>query len=130
MFRIITVLFLFLFVSLDSVSAQSNFPRPKVAQKKADNPVPVKHQVTTSVNKEERKTVVKKSEPSLNSLNDYMLEMKAHAGNVEAQYLMGRRKLAENDSASEVLGINWLRQAQANGHERARLLLRNYRRKW
>ena len=132
MYKTISFLLFLLFVPLGNVSAQSNFPRPKVAQRKVEKPVPVPPQVSTPVHKEKDKGTapVKKSEPSLNSLNDYALEMKAHAGNVEAQYLMGRRKLAENDSASEVLGINWLRKAQSNGHEQARKILRSYRRKW
>ena len=118
--------------------AQANFPLPKVAQQtKVRKEERGKKQEATK-NQENRKPSETESSPNekgshatgLHQLDDYHLELKAHAGNAEAQYLMGLRKIARNDSVNEVLGINWMRASQSKGYLKARNFLRNYRRKW
>lgn len=53
--------------------------------------------------------------PSLTALSDYELEIEAGKGNIEAQYLLGKRLVSRSDSTSIVKGINYLNRAARNG---------------
>ena len=59
------------------------------------------------------------SPPSLTALSDYELEIEAGRGNIEAQYLLGKRLVNRSDSTSIVKGINFLNRAARNGSSEA-----------
>ena len=136
MLRYLTVLFFLLTCLASHVSAQSNFPAPKVAQKKSIPPVVVKEGVKEKNRDKDKGTkvvpVVKPEQPKekpLEQLSNYDLQLKA-GHDPQAQYLLGRRYIQRGDSVGEVIGINWLRQSAGNGNVKAKSFLRTYRKKW
>lgn len=60
---------------------------------------------------------------NLASLSNYELERQAMSGNVEAQYLLGKRWVSRHDSINVVKGIQYLKLAARNGSSEARVTL-------
>lgn len=68
--------------------------------------------------------------PSVKDMNLLELELAANNdNNIEAQYELGRRKINSADSASIVLGINYLKKAISNGSAAAQQELERTRQK-
>lgn len=82
------------------------------------------------VSKAQPKPVEKKNpkqqpqKTNASSLNNYELERLAMDGDVEAQYLMGKRWVSKHDSISVVKGIKYFKLAAQNGSSEAKSALR------
>lgn len=61
---------------------------------------------------------------NLSGLSNYELEKKALSGDVEAQYLLGKRWVSRHDSINVVKGIKYLKLAAQNGSSEAKSTLR------
>ncbi|MCR5198927.1 MAG: FHA domain-containing protein [Prevotella sp.] len=86
--------------------------------------------------KQQKKDIIKNNEkkeekiPSVKDMNLVELELAANNdNNIEAQYELGRRKINSADSASIVLGINYLKKAISNGSAAAQQELERTRQK-
>ena len=67
-------------------------------------------------NKEKKKIAPPAEKPvDISQLNPFELEKLAAKGDVQAQYLLGRRKAAAGDSANIILGLNYLKRARNGG---------------
>lgn len=77
-----------------------------------------KRKKTDKPQKQEVDAPEKVVESPLSSLSDMELETKAQHS-VEAQYEIGKRKVARKDSVSVVLGTNYLKKAAQNGSSEA-----------
>ncbi len=77
----------------------------------------------------EQKPEVKKEQPAPDkpdnaSLSNYELERMAMGGDVDAQYLLGKRWVSRHDSVNVVKGIQYLKLAARNGSSEANKALR------
>lgn len=77
--------------------------------------------------KKEKEPVVEKQsgKPNKANLSNYELEKLAMSGDVEAQYLLGKRWVSRHDSINVVKGIKYLKLASQNGSSEARSTLRS-----
>ena len=86
---------------------------PSLVKKKASSSQPSMHKAENSRN-------------DMTNWKDYQLEMKAIAGDVQAQYVLGRQWVNEGDSVNVVLGMKYLQMAAQKGHYEAEAFLRNH----
>lgn len=94
----------------------------KLAEQKADPPTPP----ATKQRKVKKPDKAKptQEETTLSGMSNYALELKAKDGNVEAQYLLGKRWVGSRDSIGIVKGIQYLKLAARNGSSEAKNTLR------
>ena len=116
------ILIAFLFAAVLSMNAQGNFKIPKVAQQSHAKPEKKsKSEAGKTPQKEENKNT--STVTDLQRQSDYELELKAGNGNLEAQYILGKRWVLTGDSVNVAKGINWLMVSARQGYSDAQYAL-------
>lgn len=122
------ILIVVLFAVIFTANAQGNFDIPKVAQQSQAKPekktkkelAKTPQKAKTPQNERDTKASAK---TNIQQMSEYELELKAGNGNIEAQYVLGKRWVLTGDSVNVAKGINWLMVSARQGHSDAQYAL-------
>lgn len=126
---------MFFSLSVNSINAQWNFdfkpPKERIQQTYKRKKIRTKKVVKPLFRKKTRLMIdepvfyepVTDSKKLLEDFNDYQLEIESSKGNVEAQYLIGSRKIFSEDSIEFKVGMEYLKLVAEEGNIEAMALL-------